>query len=89
MARDQKKQPEFSAGDFLIRKTSGNGNIVVTKKTATKAVDRNRIKRIIKEALRALNIDQGKFQIIIRRNIAKLKTHQIKTVIEKQFKNEK
>lgn len=70
----------------MIRKTSGNGNIVITKKVAKKSTDRNRIKRITKEVLRSLNIKQGEFQIIIRKNIASLKTEELKEKIEKYLK---
>lgn len=49
--------------------------IVVSKKVAKRAVDRNRIKRIIKEALRG-KTNEG-LKIIVRNNIANLKTQEV------------
>lgn len=50
--------------------------VVVSKKVAKKAVDRNRIRRIIKEAVRQLNYRKG-LVIIVKNNIADLKTQEI------------
>ncbi|MBI2327126.1 ribonuclease P protein component [Candidatus Curtissbacteria bacterium] len=79
-----------SQEDLLVkRSTNAKAAIVITKKVAPKAVDRNRIKRIIKEALRSAKIQKGQLQIIVKRNIASLKSYQVKEKIEKFFNNEK
>lgn len=50
--------------------------IVISKKIAKKAIDRNRIKRIIREAQRNIKAENIK-RIIIKKNIADLKSTQI------------
>lgn len=74
----------------LILKRSRSKNqettIVVSKAVSKKAVDRNRIKRMIKEALRELNLDPG-HAIIVKTNIANLKTRQVKEKLEKVIKS--
>lgn len=79
-----------SLEDLLLkRSTNARATITITKKVAPKAVDRNRIKRIIKEALRSAKIEKGQLQIIVKRNIANLKSYQVQEKIEKFLKNEK
>lgn len=50
--------------------------VAVSKKVARRAVDRNRIKRIIKEAARALAVNDNSMTFIIKKNIAGLKAYQ-------------
>jgi len=52
--------------------------ISVSKKVAGKAVDRNRIKRIITESLRGQSNYKGQFLIIVNKNIAHLKKDEVK-----------
>jgi len=47
--------------------------IVVTKKIAPRAVDRNRIKRLLKEAFREFAQLEGEVKIIVQSNISSLK----------------
>ena len=70
---------------LLVFDNSEKPKIVVSKKVAKKAVDRNRIKRIIKEAIRKLEIEK-KPTIIVRTNIANLKTHQVTDKLLKLLK---
>ncbi len=55
--------------------------IVVSKQTAKRAVDRNRIKRLIREAQRELKLPQN-LVIIVKKNIADLKKDQIKKELQ-------
>lgn len=57
--------------------------IVVSKKVAKLAVDRNRIKRLFKEALRSLNYQDQDLAIIVRKNIAGHKMDQVKGALKK------
>lgn len=59
--------------------------IVVSKKVAAKAVDRNRIKRIIKEAL-TRSKQKGSFVFIVKTNIRDLKTQDMSTILRNFFK---
>ena len=74
------------SGDLLIKKTEGHGKIIISKKVAPKAVDRNRIKRIIKEALKTLHQKKEDFQIIVRKNIAGQKSYDLKDKMQKLLK---
>ncbi len=47
--------------------------IVVTKKIAPRAVDRNRIKRVLKEAFRRFAHPEGEVKLIVKSNISELK----------------
>jgi len=60
--------------------------ISVSKKVAPKAVDRNRIKRIIKESLGVNKRAKGEIKIIVKKNVAYLKTPEIRVKLEKLFK---
>lgn len=60
--------------------------IVVSKVVAKKAVDRNRIKRVIKEALRQGLYAKYEFKIIVKKNIADLKMQEVKEKLEKLLK---
>jgi len=52
--------------------------IVVSKKVAARAVDRNRIKRLIKEALRQIMTENYMLKIIVKNNVADAKMTQVK-----------
>lgn len=51
--------------------------IVVTKKIAPKAVDRNRIKRIFRETFRAQEGIKGEYVVYVKENIAAQKAQDI------------
>lgn len=65
---------------------AGKAGIVVSKNVAQKAVDRNRIKRIIKEAQRSINLPAANYTIIVKKNIANLKTNQVQQILSKLLK---
>ncbi len=85
-------QPPKSSGDtfIILRKYATKvtkPRIVISKKVARLAVDRNRIKRLFREALKEINKEinlegQG-ITVIIKKNIAESKKDQIKKDIEK------
>lgn len=52
--------------------------IVISKKVAQKAVDRNRMKRLIKEALGSLEGAHPNLKVIVRKNFANAKMAQVK-----------
>lgn len=57
--------------------------VVISKKVAPKAVDRNRIKRLFMEAARKIQL-KGELVIIVKENIKDFKMHQVeKLLIEK------
>lgn len=63
--------------------------VIVSKKVAKKSVWRNRIKRIVREAIRQL-IKEGKapnfdIVILVRQNIYRMKSYEIKEILEKVF----
>ncbi|OGD93897.1 ribonuclease P protein component [Candidatus Curtissbacteria bacterium RIFCSPHIGHO2_01_FULL_41_44] len=60
--------------------------VVISKKTVKKATDRNRIKRIIRQALDSLNLKDGQITVIIKKNIANLKMEQVKQKLEDYLK---
>ena len=63
---------------LVTRRSDGKNLIVaVAKKVAPKAVDRNRIKRLIKEAMREVNLE-GTLKIIVKTNISDAKMAQVK-----------
>ena len=71
----------FEKGGFPVKV-----GIVVSKKTAQKAVLRNRIKRIVSESLKD-EIDRigGKLLIIVKKDISGLKTGQVKKKVLGMF----
>lgn len=75
--------------DFLVKR-GRNGTkksvVVVSKAVAKKAVERNRIRRITKEALRELGYQDG-LVIIVKNNIASLKMPEVKKKLENVLKN--
>ena len=56
--------------------------IIVSKAVAKRAVDRNRIRRITKEALRKIKNTDSRLVIIIKNNIADLKPQQVQKELE-------
>jgi len=70
----QKNEPVFKA------------TCVITKKIAPKAVDRNRIKRLIWQALASQTERNLKAVVIVKKNIASLKAEVVGREIEKLFK---
>ena len=83
----QEKSRRLSCSEFdLILKPSYQTAAVTvstSKKVAPRAVDRNRIKRIIKEAARRnKNLDTSLI-FRIKKNIASLKSHDVEQLIKK------
>lgn len=60
--------------------------IVVSKKIAARAVDRNRIKRIIKEALKKTGNLDAVLTIIVKKNIAGFKSYEVAEKLKNIFK---
>ncbi len=80
---------KISSEDFILYLKSSSEakiTIIVSKKVAPKAVDRNRIKRLFKEALNNLGFS-GYVKIMVNNNIASLKEQQIRQKLEKLFKS--
>ncbi len=78
------QQVKIHGDDFtlVIKKGTPKTVIVISKKVAKLAVDRNRIRRIFKEALRSLNFkDQA--TVIVKKNIAQYNKDQIQKTLEK------
>lgn len=65
--------------DLILKPDTGDGKITVavSKKVARRAVDRNRIKRIIKEALRKTDTNKSSMTFLVKKNIAGVKSYQI------------
>lgn len=61
--------------------------IAVSKAVAPKAVDRNRIKRLIKEALLSLNAAGSSFKVIVKKNFADAKMQDVKRELSIFLKN--
>ena len=78
--------PNTHAPEIII-KHSGlpKAAVVVSKNVAKKAVDRNRIKRIIREAQRKVNLPVSNYTVIVKKNIADLKTDQVKELLIKHL----
>lgn len=74
--------------DFALARTKGTQKltIVISKKVAGLAVDRNRIRRLFREAARGLNLE-NKIKIIVKKNISRLKKDQIQKSLEKLLKD--
>lgn len=83
-----KKRTESGAFVLKFKKTEGpfKAAIVVSKKVAKKAVDRNRIKRIITQALTQTIVPNLDLVIIVKENIASKKTQEIKLELEAALK---
>lgn len=87
--RTQKQKGSFKAiistEDLTVRYRQSpiiKGAVVVSKAVAKKAVDRNRARRIILEALRERNL-KGEFIFIVKKNIKDYKKQNINDVLEK------
>ena len=80
-------QRKISSQDFALyfKELGVKIDIIVTKKVAPRAVDRNRIKRLIKEALRHLSFKDG-LKVIVKRNIAGAKEPEVQTKIAQLLK---
>lgn len=76
--------------DFIvkIRKDAKRTGLVVviSKKVAKLAVDRNRIKRLFREALRSLNFKDWEIRIVVKKNISEYKMHEVQKALEKWLK---
>lgn len=83
----EQKVAKIWGGDFTLVVKKGTlktkSTIVVSKKVAKLAVDRNRIKRLFKEALRSLNYQDQDLTIIVQKNIAGQKMDQVKGALKK------
>lgn len=55
--------------------------VSVSKKVAAKAVERNRIRRIIKEAIKNTQLQKKAVKFIVRVNIHDLKMQEVKSII--------
>ena len=81
---------KVSNSNFFIKSYEGTRNdklrIVVSKKVAPKAVSRNRIKRIIKEALKKMNLPQNNFTIIVRNNVEGYKSQKVEEELKQLLK---
>lgn len=63
---------------FVIKSNPDRLTISVSKKVVPKAVDRNRIKRLVKEALRNLEIRSPHLKVLVKKNFADAKMTQVK-----------
>jgi len=76
--------------NFEVIQKAGNRlklGVVITKKVAKKAVDRNRIKRMIHEALKEQIVNlSSPIVIIVKSNLAQQKMPEIKNELENQLK---
>ena len=71
---------KVASGDFILgqnTKAPRKVTIVITKKVAPRAVDRNRIRRVVKEALKENVPVQGHIKIIVKNNLANLKMQEV------------
>lgn len=74
----------FNNTDFTLIVEENNAldvKIVISKKIAPKAVDRNRVRRIFKEAIRHL-FGRGQFTVLVRKNLKDLKMTDIRDQIK-------
>ena len=88
--------PSQKVGNFPTKKAVSNDlvlifrgkpgafklTIVVTKKIAPRAVDRNRIKRLLKEAFRKPTQLEGEVKLIVKSNISGLKLDDVLKKLE-------
>lgn len=75
-----------SSKNFVVKfpKTpTRNETIIVSKAVARRAVDRNRIKRITKAALRELVGHQAGLVVIVKNNVASFKSQDIYNELKK------
>ncbi len=84
------KQILATGDDFIVKikedaKRTGLV-IVISKKVAKLAVDRNRIRRLFKEALKSLNFKEGEIKIVVKKNISEYKMPEVQKALEKWLK---
>ena len=77
--------------DFIVKYQSSRPSglkpmVVVSKAVSKKAVERNRIRRIVKEAIRKLDLQEKKLKIIVKNNIASLKSYEVAEELKKLLK---
>lgn len=80
-----KGKKETSTDLILLYKNNPGAfrlTVVVTKKIAPRAVDRNRIKRLIREALRVKTQLRGELKIIVKNNMSGLKLDEVSKKLE-------
>ncbi len=82
---------KISSKDFslIYQKSDKPLQIVVSKRVAKKSVDRNRIRRIFKEALKEIGAKEVQIKIIVRQNIAGTKSGELAEKLKQLIKNEK
>lgn len=73
--------------NLIFKKAESNfkTKIVISRKVASKAVDRNRIKRLFREVLRTYKGENNKLVIIVKRNLSSLKRQDIQSKMEEMF----
>jgi len=87
--QDFKGKKVTSEDLVLIAKTTEEElklTVSISKKVASRAVDRNRIKRIIKESTRSDKVFKGEVLVIVKKNLAHLKMPEIRVKLENLFK---
>lgn len=67
-------------------KSQEKNTIIVTRKVAKRAVTRNRIRRLIRESLRSIGLDEN-LTVIVKKDLSALKMVQVKRKLEKVLKN--
>ena len=84
-AKDPKAKSTSDHDLTLIYRDGGEDlkkTLVIAKKVAPLAVDRNRIRRLFAEAARGKNLT-GEMVVVVKRNIAHLKSGQLKARLDK------
>ena len=73
--------------NLIFKKADHNfkTKIVISRKVASKAVDRNRIKRLFREVLRANKGENKELVIIVKRNLSSFKRQDIQSKMEEMF----
>ncbi len=77
------------SGDFVISFKKGEKvkqTIIITKRTAPKAVSRNRIKRLIREILQDMKL-KGDLRIIVKKDLSGLKLADVAKKLMPQIKS--
>ncbi|HSX18717.1 MAG TPA: ribonuclease P protein component [Candidatus Saccharimonadales bacterium] len=86
----QKFSQKITSSDFILKYQKVEGEtkaaITVSKKVAKKAVDRNRIKRVLSEVINSTGLKNLHFLIIVKNNIATLKTQEVEEKLTKLLK---
>lgn len=89
LTRKEKHGFRVQDKDFILVQTKKTGifkaAVVVSKKIAKLAVDRNRIRRITTSALRLIEKPAGEWVIIVKENIKAKKSTNIKTQLKDLF----